>query len=238
VTAARPPRIGITHGSEAPLEYERAVRAAGGDPFGLASDIDGLERDLDTLDALVLSGGPDVDPNRYGRPAHPSTRPASNARDEYEICLARAAFERNIPTLAICRGLQIANVAFGGTLHQHVPDIAGDIAHALPENSTDCRGLISEHVVDTVPGSRLSLVVGPSVVTGSRHHQAVDGVADRLRVVARTRDGIIEALELPDPRRFWLGVQWHPESTLDVDGGGSRAIFRALVDFTLDSGRR
>jgi putative glutamine amidotransferase len=224
------PRIGITLGADVIAEYERAVREAGGEPVRLPPAPDRVDDDLRDLAGLVLSGGADVDPAYFGEPPHPAAELATPERDAYELWIARAAFERRLPTLAICRGIQVANVALGGSLVQHVPDVAGvSIPHAVDEGGRTYRGLIDGHVVATVAGSRFAALVGPSIVTGSRHHQALQRVADPLRVVGRTADGVIEAVEARDDDRFWLGVQWHPESTVDLDGGTSRAIFRALI---------
>jgi gamma-glutamyl-gamma-aminobutyrate hydrolase PuuD len=171
------PRIGITSERGVPVaEYEAAVEAAGGDAVRLLSD--GDDAVLDALDGIIFSGGDDIDPERYGQAPHARTEPGPAARDASEIALVRAAFERGLPALAICRGVQVANVAFGGSLHQHVPDTYGE----------------------------------------------------PFRVVARTADGVVEALEAPSAPHFWLGVQWHPESTVALDGGASAALFRALVD--------
>ena len=122
------------------------------------------------------------------------------------------------------------NVALGGTLHQHVPDIAGTrIRHAQEVSGKNFRGLFDEHVVAVEPDSRLRGIVGASLTTGSRHHQSVAQVAPPLAVVARTPDGVVEALELRDAPSFWVAVQWHPESTVTLHDGQSRALFRALV---------
>jgi putative glutamine amidotransferase len=136
-----------------------------------------------------------------------------------------------MPTLAICRGVQVANVAFGGSLHQHVPDVVGErIPHrVLTADGRAMRGLVDAHVVTIEADSRLAALAGTACVTGSRHHQSVDRVADGFRVVARTADGIVEALEPADAAWFWLGVQWHPESTLGLDAGASAKIFAALI---------
>jgi putative glutamine amidotransferase len=225
------PRIGITMGADAIAEYERAVREAGGEPVPLAPDAARVDADLRELAGLVLSGGADVDPAAFGEAAHPQTQRATPERDAYELRIARLAFERGLPTLAICRGIQVGNVALGGSLVQHVPDIAGDaIPHAIDADGRTFRGLIAEHVVTTVAGSRLARLAGPALTTGSRHHQALGRVADPFRVVGRTADGVIEAIEARDGDRFWLGVQWHPESTVDLDAGESRALFRALIE--------
>jgi putative glutamine amidotransferase len=227
----RRPRIGITADPDYNIaEYEAAVRQAGGEPIRWMPDVARVAVDLHDVDGIILSGGEDIDPERYGAHAHPKTETASAARDEYEIALVRAAYDAGVPTLAICRGLQIANVAFGGSLHQHVPDVFGDaVPHSFSVGGSTYRGLIEKHRLAVVAGSRLASIAGDGVVTGSRHHQAVDRVAASLAVVARSPDGVIEALEAPQAARFWLAVQWHPESTTTLDGGASAALFRALV---------
>jgi putative glutamine amidotransferase len=224
------PRIGITSERGVPVtEYEAAVQAAGGDAVRLLPTGDGAV--LDTLDGIIFSGGEDVDPQRYGQAPHPLTEPASGARDTSEIALVRAAFDRGLPTLAICRGVQVANVAFGGSLHQHVPETYGDrVAHQPQVEGKTFRGLIDAHRVHVEPASRLAQLAGPELITGSRHHQSLDRIGDPFRVVARTDDGVVEALEAPGAAHFWLGVQWHPESTVALDGGASAALFSALVE--------
>ena len=223
------PRIGITSEHGVPVvEYEAAVQAAGGDAVRLLPEDDAAV--LETLDGIVFSGGEDVDPRRYGQAAHPRTETASTGRDEFEIALVRAAFERGVPALAICRGVQVANVAFGGSLHQHVPETYGDaIAHQPQVDGKTFRGLIDAHRVFVEPDSRLAELAGPELITGSRHHQSLDRIGEPFRVVARTSDGVVEALEAPAAPHFWLGVQWHPESTVALDGGASAALFSALV---------
>jgi putative glutamine amidotransferase len=224
------PRIGITSDRDvAVTEYEAAVQNAGGEALRI---LPGDARTaLDALDGIIFSGGDDVDPVRYGQAPHPRTEIAPSERDDFELALMRAAFERGIPALAICRGLQVANVAFGGSLHQHVPEVFGDrIAHQPQVDGATFRGLIDEHRVHVDPASRLARLAGAELVTGSRHHQALDRIAEPFRVVARTGDGVAEALEAPGLEPFWLGVQWHPESTVALDGGSSAALFRALVD--------
>jgi len=227
----RRPRIGITADVDYDVaEYERAIERAGGEPARLIPDAARVADDLRAFDGLIVSGGDDVDPARYGEAAHPETGRASAARDAYELALVRAAYDARLPLLAICRGLQVVNVAFGGSLHQHVPDVFGEsVAHRLTAGGRMHRGLIAEHRLDVAAGSRLAAIAGTSIVTGSRHHQSVDRVAERLRVVARTPDGVIEALEAADTTRFWLAVQWHPESTVTLDAGASAALFAALV---------
>jgi putative glutamine amidotransferase len=230
-TSERRPRIGITADPDYDVaEYEAAVRQAGGEPVRWMPDVTRVAADLRDVDGIIISGGEDVDPARYGAPAHPHTEIASAARDAYELALVRAAFDAGVPTLAICRGLQIANVAFGGSLHQHVPDLFGaSVPHDLRIDGSTYRGLIDEHRLTIAAGSQLERIAGDGIVTGSRHHQSVDRVAAAFEVVARSSDGVIEALEAPAAARFWLAVQWHPESTTTLDGGASAALFRALV---------
>jgi putative glutamine amidotransferase len=225
------PRIGITADPSYDVaEYEAAVRQAGGEPVRWMPDVARVDADLREVDGIILSGGDDIDPARYGEAVHPRAELAPASRDEYEIALAHAAYDRGIPTLAICRGLQIANVAFGGSLHQHLPDAFGAIvAHAPQVDGATFRGLIDEHRVAVADGSLLATIAGDAVVTGSRHHQAIARVADSLRVVGRTPDGVVEALEAPGASAFWLAVQWHPESTTTLDAGASAGLFAALV---------
>jgi putative glutamine amidotransferase len=227
----RRPRIGITADPDYDVaEYEAAVRSAGGEPIRWMPDVARVDADLRGVDGIVLSGGDDIDPARYGQPAHPQAELASPDRDEYEIALARAAYHRGLPVLAICRGMQVANVALGGSLNQHVPDLFGAaVPHSLAVNGATYRGLIEAHRLEIVAGSRLAEITGEVLVTGSRHHQSVARIGEGLRVVARSPDGVIEALEASRASRFFLGVQWHPESTVALDGGASASLFCALV---------
>jgi putative glutamine amidotransferase len=238
VSAGRPaqadvrPIIGITTGEhEVITEYENAVRAAGGEPVRLGAEPGRIAADLVAIHGAILSGGNDLDPARYGQAPHPRTETVAAARDDYEIAFVRAAIEQELPTLAICRGLQVTNVAFGGTLHQHVPDIFGErIAHRFVVNEKVHRGLLDAHVLSIAADSQLHAIVGPTLVTGSRHHQAADRVAAPFRVVASSEDGVVEALERREGEGFFLAVQWHPESTLEPDRGAELAIFVALVE--------
>jgi putative glutamine amidotransferase len=225
----RRPRIGLTTDPSYPVgEYEAAIRAAGGEPVVL---MPASGADLMALDGIVFSGGEDVDPARYGQPPHARTEIAARERDAFEADLMRDAMQRGLPTLAICRGVQVANVAFGGTLHQHVPDTFGDaVPHQPQAGGATFRGVIDAHRVAIEPASRLAVLTGVSIATGSRHHQALDRVAAPFHVVARTPDGVIEAIEPDAACPFWLGVQWHPESTVALDGGASAALFSGLVE--------
>jgi len=214
-------------------EYAQAVAEAGGEPVRLDS-AGAAGRALENAQGLLVSGGGDVGPSAYGAPNSPSIEDVDAERDALEIGLIRAARERRLPTLCICRGLQVANVAFGGTLLADIPAALG--VAALPHqrkggDGRNERGLIAEHVVRIDAGSALARIVGTTeVTTGARHHQAVERCAADLRVVARTADGIVEGLEANFVSPFWLAVQWHPESTRELDGGASRALFAAFTE--------
>lgn len=216
------------------LESLDALREAGAEPVRADASADPLAVLAGTC-GLLVTGGADVAPARYGAPRSPFVTEVEPERDAFEIALLRAARERGLPVLALCRGLQIANVAFGGTL-------IADIPHALGERATvphDVRDpgqqehwrLVPEHVVRVEADSALARLLGTTrVVTSAAHHQAVDRCAADLRVVGRTADGIVEALEARFAAPFWLGVQWHPESNRADDDGASRALFRAFVE--------
>lgn len=195
--------------------FVRGVTEAGGRPVVLPPD----DRDADVLDrlnGLLLPGGADIDPARFGQDRHPATDRARPDRDAGELLLLRAALDRDLPVLGVCRGLQLLALLYGGTLHQHLPDVLGHSGH-LPRE-----GVLGEHEVTFTAGSRAAAVYGRSARVNSHHHQ---GVADpgRLRVTARSDDGLPEAVEDPD-KRFVLGVQWHPEIS------GDDALFAAFVD--------
>jgi putative glutamine amidotransferase len=192
--------------------YIEALQRAGAltlmvppDP-ALVDDPDDL---LDRIDGLVLAGGSDIDPAAYGAEAHPKTNNVPSDRDRVEIALARRATARDMPVLGICRGMQVLNVAFGGTLIQHLPDVLGHEEHRRAPGSFDG----ADHDVLLTPGSRAALAAGEDLhATKSHHHQAVDVVGDGLVVTGTsTLDELPEAIEAPD-RRFVLGVQWHPEA--------------------------
>jgi len=213
-------------------EYEDAVRESGADPLRAdAGDPD--VRVLDRVQGLILTGGDDVDPAAYGGPPD-ETEPSDSERDAFEFALVRAARELAMPTFAICRGAQAANVAFGGTLVADIPEALGDrndILHRRWHNGKSERGLLEDHVVRIGDDSLLFRIVGTTeLVTGGRHHQSVLRCADDLRIVGSTSDGIVEALEARFASPFWLAVQWHPESTRTLDAGASRALFSAFAD--------
>ena len=182
----------------------------------------------------MLTGGEDVDPTRYGESRLAATGEPHQPRDEYELALARAAHEQRVPTLAICRGAQVVNVALGGTLIQDIPSQhPGDIHH-------DPAGKRAErvHRVDIDSTSRLAdIVAETSITTNSSHHQSVDRVAPGLRVTARAKDGIVEAIESTDPAWWMIGVQWHPEELTATPEDWDRRLFAAFADDVRASGR-
>ncbi len=173
------------------------------------------ERVLDGLDGLIVTGGRDVDPSTYGTERHPATdEPVadSRARDAWEFALLRAAMRRHIPVLGICRGAQVLNVALGGTLHQHLPDVVGHTRHQQGN------AVFTTSSITTVPGTRVASLVGADTEAQCYHHQAIDRLGDGLIVSAAGTDGVIEAVELDPaqhPDTWVVAVQWHPEERLD-----------------------
>ena len=191
--------------------YIDAVQAAGGRAVMLPPDAQtGEEADavLDGIDGLMLAGGADIDPSSYGSPAHPCTTNTRPERDAAEIPLARRALERDLPLLGICRGMQLLNVALGGTLIQHLPDDVGHGDHRRHLGSFDD----ADHDVRLAPGSLAARACGELVhATKSHHHQAVDRLGEGLVASGwSVLDELVEAIELPEAR-WVLGVQWHPE---------------------------
>jgi putative glutamine amidotransferase len=201
--------------------YVDAVQHAGGLAVMLPPDrrlLDEPDQAMALLDGLLLAGGADIDPASYGESAHAETHDTVPERDAFEIAMTRAAIERDIPVLGICRGMQLINVALGGTLVQHLPEHVGHSEHRRVVGSFDG----SDHDVDVADGTLAKRVIGAARhATKSHHHQGVDRVGEGLQVSASSPlDGLIEAVELPD-RAFVLGVQWHPEAdvTSPVVGG-------------------
>jgi putative glutamine amidotransferase len=176
---------------------------------------------------LVLTGGEDIDPAHFGQARHPATQDAHAARDRYELALAHAAWERRIPTLAICRGAQVLNVALGGTLVQDIPTQRAGSADHAPEGKRAER----VHPVEIERESHLARIVGTtSIATNSSHHQSVDRVGRGLRVVGSSPDGIVEALEPTDPAWWMVAVQWHPEELTATPEDWDRRLFAAFAD--------
>lgn len=215
---AQDARWGVWHVPAAlvPLSYVHAVEKAGGRPVLIPPSDEGIEETLDAVDAVVFSGGADVDPAHYGAEPHPETDLPQTRRDAAEMALLHAALDRDMPVLAICRGFQLLNVARGGDLIQHLPEEVGHDQHKRVP------GEFALHPVEIRPGTRLESIVGGGSHVTSHHHQAVGRLGEGLVETAWADDGTLEGLEDPS-RRFVVGVQWHPEA------GGDHALFVALV---------
>jgi putative glutamine amidotransferase len=207
-----------------PAIYFEGVALAGGisvllPPQPVDGDI--ADRVLDGLDGLIITGGRDVDPASYGQQPHSATdEPVADnrTRDAFEIALVHGAMRRGMPVLGICRGAQVINVALGGTLHQHLPDVIGHTHHQRGN------AVFSTSAVRTVPGTRLAALIGESSDAQCYHHQAIDRLGESLIVSAQDTDGVIEAVEIPG-ETFVLAVQWHPEERLD-----DLRLFAAVVE--------
>jgi putative glutamine amidotransferase len=167
------------------------------------------DRVLDGIDALVLTGGRDVDPAAYGHPAHATTDAPARDRDAWEFALVRRALARRLPVLGICRGAQILNVTLGGTLHQHLPDVIGHNWHQAGN------AVFNTSSISTVPGTRVAALIGESTDAQCYHHQAIAELGTGLIAAAWDRDGVVEAVEVPNSDHFVVAVQWHPEERLD-----------------------
>jgi putative glutamine amidotransferase len=215
--------------------YTNALASFGVVPLILPPLDAGLAlRALDAAAGLVLTGGEDIDPARFGEAPHEKTGLAHAARDDYEIALARAAAEREIPTLAICRGAQIMNVALGGTLVQDIASQVGTtIDHVLGDRRTE-----RVHPIAIDADSRLARIVGASEIqVNSSHHQSAARPAAPLRVSARSADDVVEALE-PASGDWWMvAVQWHPEELTATVEGWDRHLFAAFADAAREAAR-
>jgi putative glutamine amidotransferase len=206
------------------IVYARAVELAGGLPVVLPPLDDGAIAPLvDRLAGVCLSGGPDLDPAAYGAQPDPHLGPVEPSLDAFEVAVARRADALGIPVLGICRGCQALNIARGGTLHQHLPDVTdGSIHHRQTASGRE-----TTHTVEITAGTRLAEIVGPGELdVNSFHHQAVDRIGRGLRVAACAPDGVIEAIEDDGPA-LYLGVQWHVETL--VDRPRHAKLFDALV---------
>jgi putative glutamine amidotransferase len=221
------PIIGITRCSKLE-DYVASVEASGGRPRVL--DVSDSPRQvLGEIHGLVLTGGGDIDPVLYGEDRHPTVEDAEPGRDEFELDLARRAVDADLPVLAICRGAQVLNVAFGGTLVQDIPSsVTSDLRHTISQPKNEVA-----HEVTVTPGSRLASALGSAVTSAhtcrvnSRHHQSVARVGRGLEAVATAPDGVVEGIEAPEAD-FCVGVQWHPENF--VGGGEFKPLFDAFVE--------
>ncbi|MET8568336.1 gamma-glutamyl-gamma-aminobutyrate hydrolase family protein [Streptomyces sp. NPDC004783] len=202
-----------------PAGYPRLVQRAGGLAAMLPPDApEHAAATVARLDGLVIAGGPDVDPARYGAEPDPRTGPPARARDAWELALIGAALTARVPLLGVCRGMQLLNVALGGTLVQHI------------EGHAEVVGVFGGHPVTPVPGTRYAAAVAEETFVPTYHHQAVDRLGTGLLASAHAADGTIEAVELPPADGWALGVQWHPEMGEDV------RVMRALVEAAGEAG--
>jgi putative glutamine amidotransferase len=199
-----------------PLAYVQAVERAGGRPLLVPPSDAAIEETLDALDGVVFSGGADLDPDLYGAEPHPETNDVRAERDRAELALLQAALERDMPVLAVCRGSQVFNVARGGDLVQHLPEVVGHEKHKHTP------GVFADHDVEVTEGTRLGRLLGDRAPVKSHHHQGYGRLGEGLVESARAEDGTIEAFEDPS-HRFALGVLWHPEE------GEDAALFEELV---------
>ncbi|MFB6725666.1 gamma-glutamyl-gamma-aminobutyrate hydrolase family protein [Kribbella sp. NPDC056345] len=229
-SASDRPRIGITTYLEPtvwgvwqrdaallPRVYLDAVATAGGVPL-LLPPVGTDPAVLDVLDGLIIAGGCDVDPASYDAAPHPETADTRPGRDEHEAILIRAALDRDLPLLAVCRGLQMLNVTLGGTLHQHLPDLITSDEHRPSP------AVFGRTEVKVEPDSLTARLLGDRSSVHCYHHQALDAVAPALTVTARAADGTVEAAEVAG-HDFALGVQWHPEENPE-----DLRLFTALID--------
>ena len=231
----RRPVIGITtyhrEGADrpaysVPVTYVDAVRRCGGRPVLLPpGDVDPAAL-LDGVDGVLLCGGGDIDPALFGGPTgHDAQYSTCAERDAFELALIERCLERHVPTLAICRGLQVLNVARGGDLHVHLPDVVGE---AVPHRAS--RERHTHHPVRIAPDSRLAALFGAEQVSvASWHHQAIDRLGAGLRAVAWAEDGTVEAVEAENCPELWA-IQWHPELQVDEPDGRQRRLFEALIE--------
>jgi len=198
-----------------PANYPQAIRRAGGIPI-LLTEGDDVETLLGRLDGIIIAGGRDVDPARYGEEPHERTDNLRPEQDTWESALIATAIERDLPLLCVCRGHQLLAVERGGRLHQHLPETPGYEKHGATG------GEWSNHAVEIDPNSRLGSILGTNVIGNSGHHQGVADAGD-LTIVGRTEDGLIEAVELPGAS-FLLSMQWHPEML------NQTKVFDALIE--------
>jgi putative glutamine amidotransferase len=218
--------------------YLNAIQQAGGVPVPLPPQLSGRSWDrlAAGLDGLLLTGGGDIDPALFGEAPHATLAEVSPLRDSFEATTARWALERRVPLLCICRGIQVLNVALGGSLHQDIPSEPGSpLDHSQAELQGKARS-IPTHEVKVRDGSRLARILGAlEVDVNSFHHQAIHRLGRGLEGVAWAPDSIVEGMELADDAQFVLGVQWHPEELVGHDRT-ARNLFAALVQRARERG--
>ena len=201
--------------------YARAVELAGGIPLIIPAQasLDTLREMMAAADRLMLTGGGDLNPALYGEERHRTVKGVSNERDAAEMEVIKLALDRGLPILAICRGMQILNVALGGTLIQDIADERpGSLVH----------GPLADHLVQVAPGSRLRDILGTDALeVNSRHHQAIGTLGDGLQAVAWSSDGVVEGIEMPG--QWVVGVQWHPEDLIG-DSEAARRLFAGFLE--------
>ena len=231
------PRIGLTtyarfdrnqeENVRVPCNYIDTIRRAGGMPVLLPAGEEDIQGLLSAVDGLLLLGGGDVCPHLYGGESHETIYETDEERDQFEISLVNEAVKTSLPVLGICRGIQVLNVALGGTLHAHLPDVVGETVKHKPEPSSAI-----EHELSVTPGSRLAEVMGQlEFSANSDHHQAIREIAPGLSAVAEAPDGVIEAVEMPG--HPWLvAVQWHPERTAAEDPVQQRLFDQFVIAST------
>ncbi len=208
--------------------YVKAVWQGGGNPIIIPWASDTPADMLDELDGLILSGGGDIDPARYGEDRHEKTDRVDNDRDAFELALMQEAAVRDVPTLAICRGIQIMGVAFGGSMVQHLPDVSTQVEHRQQEIGLD-RDVPSHPVrLENTPNPLSELLGATDLMVNSFHHQALANVPDPLRIAGRSEDGVIEAI-WHTGMTFGIGVQWHPEMLAPNDPLHAK-LFTGLVE--------
>ncbi len=192
-----------------PAAYVHAIDRAGGRPLLVPLTAGGVEETLAAVDGMLFPGGADLDPELYGQEPHEATFGVDGERDQAELTLLEEALARDMPVLAVCRGSQVLNVARGGDLQQHLPDVVGDERHKhMP-------GEFADHDVTIEAGTRLAALVGAEAPVKSHHHQGFGRIGEGLCAAARAEDGTIEAVEDPE-LRFAVGVLWHPEAGEDL----------------------
>jgi putative glutamine amidotransferase len=210
--------------------YVEAVQLAGGVPVLLPPHLEARALDdlVQNLDGVVLSGGGDVEPGLYGEKPHAAVAGVCAKRDRFEFEIVRRAVDRRMPVFAICRGMQVMNVALGGTLYQHIPQAFGDVVQHNQVSAGYRRDEVT-HPVEVRPGTLLANVVGSGAVgVNSMHHQSVRALGMHLVPTARAADGVVEAVEAPALGDFVLGVQWHPEE-LVRGNEAARALFESFM---------